>query len=97
MQHYEAPLNVDLSPEVRAKTFRQRRVNAATSHAKWAARLCAKNLIRQQETIFGIDAVDNAGGEVGIAKSMATYQVYPALQRYAAKIVVRLVKERLVR
>jgi len=94
---FTSPLDVDLSPEVRAKTFRQRRVNAATSYAKWAAKQCAKNLIQQQETIFGLDAIANAGGEVGIAKSMATYQVYSPLRTYAAKIVVRLVKERLVR
>ena len=97
MRHYESPLDVDLTPEVRAATYRQRRVKDATSHAKWAARQYAKNLIRQQETIFGYDAVIGAGGEVGIARQMATYQVYSPLRQYAAKICVRLVRERLVR
>ncbi len=97
MQGYQAPLDVDLSPEVRAATFRQRRVKAATSHAKWAARLYAKTLIRQQETIDGYDAVIGAGGEIGIAKQMATYQVYESLRQYAARVCVRLVRERLVR
>ena len=59
---YTAPLDVDLSPEVRADTYRQRRVKDAVSHAKWAARSYAKNLIRRQETNFGVDAVSDAGG-----------------------------------
>ena len=94
---FNSPLDVDLSPEVRADTFRQRRVKAAVSHAKWAARSCAKNLIRRQETNFGVDAVSDAGGVIGIAKQMATYQVYGPLREYAARVCVRLVQEKLVR
>lgn len=94
---YTAPLDVDLSPEVRADTYRQRRVRAAVSHAKWAARSYAKNLIRRQETNFGVDAVSDAGGAVGIAKQMATYQVHGPLREYAARVCIRLVQEKLVR
>ncbi len=94
---YVAPLDVDLSPEVRANTYRQQRVKDATNWAKRAARLYAKSLIRKQETQFGCDAIEEAGGEVGIAKQMATYQVYEPLRQYAARVCVRLVRERLVR
>lgn len=94
---YQAPLNVDLSPEVRADTYRQRRVKDAISHAKWAARQYATLLIRRQETIFGHDALAGAGGSVGIAKQMATYQVHAPLRDYAARVCVRLVQEKLVR
>jgi len=94
---YMAPLDVDLSPEVRADTYRQKRVSLAISHAKWAARQYAKCLIRRQETNFGVDAVSDAGGAVGIAKQMATYQVFGPLREYAARVCVRLVQEKLVR
>jgi len=72
-------------------------VKAAISHAKWAARLYAKTLIRQQETIDGYDAIIGAGGEIGIAKQMATYQVFEPIRQYAARVCVRLVRERMVR
>ena len=94
---YEAPLDVDLSPEMRADTYRQARVKAATNWAKKAARLYSKVLIRKQETQFGVDAIEEAGGELGIAKQMATYTVYEPLRKYAARVCVRLVRERLVR
>lgn len=94
---YTSPLDVDLAPEIRSKTFRQKRVNAATSHAKWAAKRYAATLIRQQETIFGYDAIVGAGGEVGISRQMATYQVYEPLRQYAARVCIRLVQEKMVR
>lgn len=94
---YTSPLDVDLAPDVRSRTFRQKRVNAATAHAKWAAKRYAGVLIRQQETVFGYDAIVGAGGEVGIAKQMATYQVFEALRVYAARVCIRLVREKLVR
>jgi hypothetical protein len=95
---YQAPLDVDLSPEVRANTYRQQRVKDATNWAKRAARLYAKVLIRRQETDFNCkDVIEDAGGEQGIAKSMATYTVFEPLRQYAARVCVRLVRERLIR
>lgn len=94
---YQAPLNVDLAPEVRAKTYRQRRVSAATSHAKWAAKKYATMLIRRQENNFALDAIENVGGEAGIAKTMATYAVHEPLRLFAARHCVRLVREKVVR
>jgi len=94
---YNAPLNVDLSPEVRAVTYRQRRVKAATNHAKWAARQYANVMVRMQLANFGANALDIAGGETGIAKAMATYQVFEPLQQFAARQCVRLIREKLAK
>jgi hypothetical protein len=86
-------MQVDLSAT--PDSHRKERVRSAISHAKWAARQYAKNLVRQQETIFGYDAIVGAGGAVGIAKYMATYQVFEPLREYAARVCVRLVQEKL--
>jgi len=94
---YNPPVSVDLSPELRAATYRQKRVNAATSHARWAAKAYSRVLVRQQETIHGYNAVEGAGGELGIAKTMATYNVYEPLRVFAARVCMRLVRERLAR
>lgn len=98
IMQYVAPLDVDLSPELRAETYKQQRVKDATNWAKKAAKLYATVLVRRQESDFNCkDVVGDVGGEVGIAKFMATYQVYAPLRQYAARVCVRLVRERLVR
>jgi hypothetical protein len=90
-------INVDLTPYEIAALHRKEKVQAALAYARKAARLYAKNLVRQQETIYGYNAIDGAGGEQGITKMMATYQVFEPLREYAARVCVRLVRERLTK
>jgi hypothetical protein len=92
---YHSPLNVDLSPQERAKTYRQRRVNASMSHARWAARSYASVLVRKQLANYGVDALAEAGMEQGIGKTMTTYSVVPELCQYGARVCIRLAKAKL--
>ena len=80
----------------RATKYRQRRCQAATAHARWAARKYAKNVLRSLETAANAKFED-FGGVPGITRTMATYQVYGPLQEFAARVCVRLVKEGLVK
>src|SRR6267142_1592438 len=63
---YVAPLDIDLSPELRAETYKQQRVKDATNWAKKAAKLYATVLVRRQESDFNCkDVVSDVGGEIG--------------------------------
>ncbi len=54
-------------------------------------------MVRMQLANFGANALDIAGGETGIAKAMATYQVFEPLQQFAARQCVRLIREKLAK
>jgi hypothetical protein len=92
---YTSPLNVDLPENVRANTFRQRRVKACEVHALWAARQFANVLVRRQLVNLGVDAIEDAGLEHGIACTMGRYQVEGPLREFAARVCVRLTRQKL--
>lgn len=83
-----------LPDKERTTMYRARRVRAATAYAKWAARKYAQNILKQLESAYG-SKFEDFGGEQGIAKTMATYQVFEPLRAYAARVCIRLVKEKL--
>jgi hypothetical protein len=93
---YTAPVNVDLSNLERSAIYRQKRIRACTAHANWAARKYARNIVTQLKSSYNAK-LDDFGGEIGIARTMATYKVFEPLRSYAARVCMRLVRERLIK
>lgn len=85
---YHAPLSIDLSAKQRVKVFQDRLIASKLRYARWSARRYATTLLR----LDGVNLVMRAGGEAGIAATIATYAVMPVLRQYATREVVRLLE-----
>ena len=93
---YRGP-KVELTVAEHAIIHRQQRSRAAVALARRSARQYAKIVLRSLSNGYNAKFEDIAGGLPGIARTMATYQVYGPLQEFAARVCVRLVKEGLAK
>lgn len=80
---YSAPMNVDLSQEIRTEKFKQQRTNAIVAHAKWAARMIAKNILSGLNmSVYDVET------------SLATYQVAKPAREFATRMTLEIVAKK---
>jgi hypothetical protein len=82
----------------RIKKAKATRIRNAIAHARWAATQYAKDVVNLAEAnLIDTDPLEWIGGNVVLLSAMDTYEVYPALRKYAATICTRLIREKGVR
>ena|ERR1051325_4317397 len=80
---YSAPMNVELTEQERGERFKQQRVNATVSHAKYAAR-CIANRILQGVSMTVHD----------VETQLATYLVPKPAREFATRMTLEIVAKK---